>query len=307
MSSKFLFQTLSVSLSFFLFYNTSIAQSCCDTDENVDLCYLSGADFCGNSGFCAEYSLDGDWMINALTAKLESANNFGPNGTVDCELELKKLDDVPSVQSINDCGCDIIFLPNVFVDPNTNIQNLDETYIPEYILQNIFDWSLECDNNLVIAAQAEAGLWGYTMQNANVNPNTPVVGTTLNSIFDGPFGMLDFFNQGGTYQGVFTSTPSTGIEVLANDANGNITVARDVFTNDIVVGDIGIFCSGGAGEVSPGPNILNNNDILICNMFALACQLAMESNRVTVTHENMPWRNGYPARWADSRLRWYFY
>ena len=288
MSSNPLLQLLFCSLTIFLFYNSSTAQSCCDTDENVDLCYLSGADFCGNGGSCAEYSLDGDWMVNALRAKLESANNFGPDGTVDCMLELKELEDVPSVQSIHDCGCDIIFLPNVFVDPVTNVQNLNETYIPEYILQNIFDWSLECDNNLVIAAQAEAGLWGYTMQNANVNPNTPVAGTTLNSIFDGPFGMLDFFNQGGSYQGVFTNTPGTGIEVLANDANGNVTVARDVYTNDIVVGDIGIFCSGGAGEVSPGPNILNNNDILICNMFALACQLAMESNRVTVTHEICP-------------------
>lgn len=285
MTTKSLFFITTLTLVFF--YNTLNAQSCCDNDDKVDLCYLSGADWCGNGGFCPEYSLDGDWMVNALTAKLQSPDNFGPDGIVDCNLNLKKLDDVPTIQTLHDCGCDIVFLPNVFVDPVTNAQNLDETYIPEYILQNIYDWSLLCDNNLVIATQAEANLWGYTMQNANVNPNTAVAGTTLNSIFDGPFGMLNSFNQGGAYQGVFTGTPSTGMEILANDANGNVTAARDIFTNDIVVGDIGIFCTG-PGDVSVGPNIVNNNDIFVCNIFALACQLAFESNKTTVVHEICP-------------------
>jgi gliding motility-associated-like protein len=264
------------------------AQNCCDNDEDVDLCYLSGADYCGFGGSCADYSLDGLFMINALTAKLNSPANFGPGGTVDCNLELKELEDVSSVQAITDCGCDVIFLPNVFSEPGTGDLNLEETYIPEPILQNIYDWSLECTNNLVIATQAEANLWGYTTENANINPNTPVAGTSLNTIFEGPFGSLDFFNQGGTYQGVFTGTPGTGIEVLANDALGNPTAALDLFTNDIVVGDIGIFCSGGAGQVSPGAGINNNNDILICNIFALACQLAVEANRVSVNYEICP-------------------
>lgn len=251
--------------------------NCCDADGVVDLCYLSGADFCGNSGSCPEYSLDGAFMQNALTQKLNSSANFGPNGVVDCNMELKELTDVSSVQAINDCGCDIIFLPSVFVDPVTNQQNLDVTFIPDPIMQNIYDWSLECDNNIVIATQGEANQWGYTTQNQNQNPNTPVAGTSLNAIFDGPFGSLNSFNQGGSYQGVFTGVPATGIEVLANDANGNPTVGLDLFSNDIVVGDIGIFCSGGAGVVSSGPGVNNNNDILILNIFALACELSGET------------------------------
>lgn len=288
---KKLLYPLPVLFLFLVSTSSLLAQPCCDTDGVADLCYLSGADYCGsNSGSCFEYSLDGNWMINALTAKLISPNNFGPNGTVKCELELKKLepDNVSSVQAINDCGCDIIFLPNVFVEPGTNIQNLDTSYIPVPILQNIYDWSVQCDNNLVIATQAEAEIWGYTMQNANVNPNTPVTGTSLFTIFDGPFGSLGFFNQGGAYQGVFTETPATGHEVLAHDANENTTAALDLATNDIVVGDIGIFCSGGAGVVSPGPNILNNNDILICNLFALACQLAEEASSSLAVYEICP-------------------
>ncbi len=275
---------------FYLFMVPANAQNCCDVDGNVDLCYLSGEDYCGsNIGNCFGYSLDGMFMIDALTAKLTSPDNFGVNGIVDCELELIELTDVSSVMAINDAGCDIIFLPNVFIEPGTNIMDLSQSFIPEEILQNVYDWSLQCSNNLVIATQGEANIWGYTTSNSNLNPNTPIPGTSLNSIFEGAFGSLDLFNQGGTFQGVFTGTPpSSEYEVLANDANNNPTVVLDLVSNDIIVGDIGIFCSGGAGVVSPGPGINNNNDILICNMFALACELAQEANKVTVTHELCP-------------------
>lgn len=266
------------------------AQNCCDVDEEVDLCYLSGADYCGsNLGTCYGYSLDGTFMVNALTAKLTSPDNFGPEGIVNCDLELIELEDVSTVQAINDVGCDIIFLPNVFIEPGTNIMDLSQSFIPEEVLQNIYDWSLQCSNNLVIATQGEANIWGYTTTNSNVNPNTPIPGTSLNSIFEGAFGTLNSFNQGGSFQGVFTGTPpATEYEVLAHDANNNPTVVLDLVSNDIIVGDIGIFCSGGAGVVSAGSGINNNNDILICNIFALACELAQEANKVTVTYELCP-------------------
>ena len=261
------------------------AQDCCDIDDLLDLCYLSGADYCGSGGGCPAYSMDGANMINALVLKLTSSDNFGPNGTVECEFNLKKLEDVSSVQAIRNCNCDMIFMPSVFSDPVTNNISLTESYIPQPIIQNIYDWSLECENNLVISTQAEANLWGYTTEDANVNPNTPIPGTSFNSIFDGPFGSVDFFSQGGSFQGVFTGTPSTGFEFLAQDANGNPTVAIDEVSNDIVLGDIGIFLSGGAGAVSTGPAINNNNDILVCNLFALACALAEQEVRTRVSEE----------------------
>ncbi len=278
---RFSFFVIAILLKLTFLTDVLKAQDCCDIDGDVDLCYLSGADYCASNTFnCFGYSLDGIWMNNALQAKLTSPANFGPNGTVDCELNLKKLEssDVASVQAINDCGCDMIFVPNVFVEPGTNILNLDTSYIPVPVLQTIYDWSIECENNLVILTQNEANIWGYVSENANVNPNTPVAGTSLFTIFDGPFGSLDEFSQGGAYQGVFTQTPPTGHEVLARDANQNPTAALDLFTNDIVVGDVGIFCSGGAGVVTAGPNIVNNNDILICNLFALACQITEEQS-----------------------------
>jgi hypothetical protein len=191
-----------LTLTIFLIALDLNAQNCCDVDGNVDLCYLSGEDYCGsNIGNCFGYSLDGTFMVDALTAKLTSPDNFGPDGIVDCELELIPLDDVSSVMAINDAGCDIIFLPNVFIEPGTNIMDLGQSFIPEEILQNVYDWSLQCSNNLVIASQGEANIWGYTTTNSNVNPNTPIPGTSLNSIFEGAFGALDQFNQGGTFPG----------------------------------------------------------------------------------------------------------
>lgn len=251
-----------------------LAQSCCDMDETINLCYLSAADYCAtNDNFCYEYSLDGEFMVGALAEKLLSPANYGDNGVVNCNLVLKKLSNITSVQTINNNGCDIVFLPVVSLDPNTLTSDPQQTFIPENVISAVYDWSLECDNNLVVVSQAEAAYWGYTMENANQNPNTPLPGASL-SIFDGPFGSLPFFEQGGSFQGVFTSTPASGVEILANDANGNPTVGLDLATNDIVVGDIGIFCSGGAGVVTSGAGVLNYNDILVCNIFALACELA---------------------------------
>ena len=261
------------------------AQDCCDIDDQLDLCYLSGADYCGNGGSCDGYSIDGNFMVNALVAKLISLTNFGPNGVVNCEFNLKKLEDVSSVQAINNCNCDMIFMPAVISDPVTGTINSAETYMPQPILQNVYDWSLECESNLVIVSQGEAQQWGYITEDANVNPNTPILGTSFNSIFDGPFGSVNSFQQGGTFQGVFTATPSTGFEFLAQDANGNPTVAIDEVSNDIVLGDIGILMSGGAGAISTGPGISNNNDILACNLFALACALADQEVRTSINYE----------------------
>lgn len=253
------------------------AQSCCDTVSVINLCYLSAQDYCvSNVGNCTGYSLDGNTMTGGLVPKLLASANFGPNGTVDCQIQLRKLENVSNVQAINDQECSIIFLPNSFVTPGIQSMNLDTTFIPAGVLATVKAWSLECPQNLVIATQGEATFWGYKVQNANINPNTPAPGPVPLNIFNGPFGSLNQFFQGGSYQGVFTATPPTGMIPLAVDAQGNITVCLDLATNDIMLGDIGIFCSGGAGPISQGPGIFNSNDRLACNIFALACAIASQ-------------------------------
>jgi len=255
-------------------------QSCCSSKEKITLCYLSAADYCfSNNGRCHEYSLDGENMNQSLAVKLASSDNFGANGVVDCEFDFKQLGTINNIQSINDCDCDIVFLPAVFVDTVTNQVNNNLSFMPGAVLQTVREWSVDCPSNLVIASQGESRNWGYELANANQNPNSPVAGTVFGSIFDGPFGSINSFEQGGSYQGVFTQIPTTGAEVLATDSRGRPTIVYDEATGDLIAGDIGIFCNG-PGDVTVGSQVTTNNDILVCNIFALACRLA-ESTRFT--------------------------
>ncbi|MEQ8706354.1 MAG: gliding motility-associated C-terminal domain-containing protein [Phaeodactylibacter sp.] len=247
----------------------------CQEEEEITVCYLSKQDYCGAFGANCEYTFDGAFFENGLVAKLQNPTLFGENG-ISCDLELKRAEpsDLSSVQAINDCGCDIIFVGQFLVLNEFGQPDLTQSAVPTQTLNNIRDWSLACESNLVIVTQAEARPWGYITANQNINPNTPEDEISVSSIFDGPFGSLSFFNQGGSYQGVFTGLPTTGFEILANDVTGAPTVALDEATNDIILGDVGILCSNGAGEISLGNSIVNNNDILATNIFALGCRIA---------------------------------
>ena len=247
----------------------------CKEEEEITVCYLSNQDYCGAFGANCEYTFDGAFFEGGLVAKLQNPALFGPGG-ISCDLELKRAtpSDLSSVQAINDCGCDMFFVGQFLVLNEFGQPDLSQSAVPTATLNTIRDWSLACESNLVIVTQAEAAPWGYVTANQNINPNTPEEGVSVSSIFDGPFGSLDFFNQGGSFQGVFTELPSIGFEILANDVVGAPTVALDEATNDIILGDVGILCSNGAGEVSLGNSILNNNDILAANIFALGCRIA---------------------------------
>ncbi|MCB9287615.1 MAG: gliding motility-associated C-terminal domain-containing protein [Lewinellaceae bacterium] len=247
----------------------------CEQQETIKVCYISGDDYCdaGLSSLFCEYSLDGAFMEPGLVAKLRSAQNFGPSGIASCGMELKKLPPVAGVETLDSCGCDIVFIGQFPRVSPSGVPDLSVSLVPEAVLESIREWSAVCESNLVIVTQAEANPWGYTTENENVNPNWPA-GQVSISIFDGPFGSLSGFQQGGSFQGVFTQIPSSGAEILAEDALGRPTVVLDAATNDIILADIGILCSGEAGQVSEGAGVLNNNDVLACNLFALGCQIA---------------------------------
>ena len=213
-------------------------------------------------------------MESALTSKIESPNNFGANGIVDCDIELKPLRDYSSVEAIEACGCDIVFTGSFPVDTISTSINSEVTSVPLPVLNTIREWSLKCSYNLVIVSQKEAAPWGYTIENENRNPNTALAGTTVSSIFDGPFGSISQFQQGGTFQGVITALPELGGEILALDRRDQPTVVLDTETNDLILGDIGILSGNGAGRVSSGNSITNDNDILAANIFALGCRIA---------------------------------
>lgn len=129
--------------------------------------------------------------------------------------------------------------------------------------------------------QGETTRWGYEIENANVNPNTPGAISTPN-IFNGVFGSITNVNQGGSFQANFSTLPSTGATILAQDVQGRPTIVLDIATNDILMSDVGLVCNG-AGDVTVSPNIQNNNDIFVCNVFALGCEIASSITEESAT------------------------
>lgn len=260
-------------MSLFL-YHFLLAQENCDCNETteVTLCYVSNAEYCSNGIIC-EYALDGNFMTG-LNAKLNNPALFGENGISNCNLNIKPLSPVTGVQSIYDDGCEMVFVCS-FAE-RFGVNDISESSaIPDEVLQDIKSWSLDCERNIAIVTQGEARAWGYTIRNENVNPNIAVENNNFISLFDGIFGSVETYNQGGTYQGVIIEGPETGFITLGNDAAGKPGFVVDSLTNDLILGDIGIFCSGGAGSVSESPNVNNANDILVSNIFTLSCQLAI--------------------------------
>jgi gliding motility-associated-like protein len=266
---------LLTAMMFCIGYKAKAQISCdCNKTNQITVCYLTKEEYCSGYDGC-QHSLDGAFMIDYLVPKLLNPKNYGPGGISKCKLNLKKIINLKSTKEINKANCDIFFVGSFAVDTISNNVNSDKTSVPTNVLKYIKTWSEECESNLVIVSQAEATPWGYTIENRNFNPNKAIVDPSKFNIFTGNFGGLVSFDQGGSYQGVITKTPTTGHEILAQDANKKPTVAFDLLTKDFILGDIGILC-GQAGKLSYGPDVqlLNGNDVLAANIFSLACEIS---------------------------------
>ncbi len=274
---------------FLLQYACVYAQVDCD-NVVVTICYLPDEIYCErnpNQSGCG-YALDGRLMANSLARKLNNPNNFGDLGVVSCPIALSPLNETITVEYIEDQDCDMIFTGNFIIDTlNSNNISGDITSLSDNLLNEIKEWSTRESTNLVITTQAEAAIWGYEIENRNQNPNTSNGNSLGESLFNGPFGFVPRFDQGGTYTGVITQGPSTGFEILGIDNNDRPTIVLDNATNDIIVGDIGVFCGSGAGAMSDGANINNNNDRLVANIFGLGCIIA-SSTSINVTVDLCP-------------------
>ena len=253
----------------------SSAQDCdCKNGEKITVCYYSTNEFCPPDTEC-RYTLDGDFMVNSLNAKLQNTNLFGPEGISKCPIVLEQVRDVNTVAYLEQKECNIMFI-GVFTDFDFQNGSFIPTSIPQSDLFTIKEWSTKCPANLTIVSQIEAEPWGYEFEDLNENPNYPDPDFTDYSIFNGTFGEISSFSQGGTFQGIFTAYPTTGYSVLARDRNDEPTIVLDSITNDIILGDIGMLCNG-PGPLSVSPNILNDSDILACNLFDLGCKIATNS------------------------------
>jgi outer membrane protein OmpA-like peptidoglycan-associated protein len=233
--------------------------------QTLRVCYIPEIRNKFNDG---GYTFNGKHMVDNSTVKLTDPSNFGPNGVVKTSIVTVPLNDNPISQyTISKANCDAIFVGG-FGHWDGFTLNGSALAIPELI--TIRNWSLEKNTNLVVVSQNEAGVWGYYNVNGNTFPNKPTLEGRASTVFNGPFGKVDFFKQGGAYQGSISGGNSVP---LSTDFENRVTIALDKPTNDILLGDVDILTD--LGGISYGSAIRNANDILFANIWAYAVELAV--------------------------------
>ena len=165
---------------------------------------------------------------------------------------------------------DNLNLDAVFIGGIDQIPTIS-SYLSDTEFTAIRDWSSGL-NKTVIATQAAATKWGRTLTATNTNPNTPTTIGNSTSIFNGPFGKVSSFNQGGSYQAIFNANISSNDVVLAVDQNKERVVLKNASHNDILISDVDILTTN--GNVSSGDGISNDNDRLALNLIYTAIPLS---------------------------------
>lgn len=241
------------------------ACDCTLSGDAIVIGYIPNARCNGDCG----YTFDGPMMADYSRPKLANPDNFGVDGVVSCGITFVPVSTI-TADNIERLGCDIFFVGGFggvacgYFTPNQ---------ISSAELAEIRKWSLRSEKNLAIVTQVNAIAWGYTPLSVPNNTNVPTAAGWDSPVFDGPFGRVEQFTQGGCYMGGFSGFPTTGHTALAVDATDDklVTIAVDDETNDLMMGDVDMF--GYLGNISYGPEMANPNDILLGNIMSLACQL----------------------------------
>lgn len=275
----FSFRSFSPLIIVFLFLNFQ------GLSQSLKVCYIPNSRHTsGDNG----YTFDGIYMSGSSTQKLINLNNFGPNGTVKKTIVLVPLTDKPiTTSTISKAECGAIFVGS-FYDNDITAAELNAIKI----------WSVQNVTNLVVVTQAETIPWGYKNENGNTNPNKPTVAGLETRIFNGPFGKVESFSQGGSYQGSLSGGSST---ILATDAQNKATILLDIPTGDIILGDVDILTT--LGGITTGSTVTNNNDKLFANIWAYATDLTATDQSLVTTAGTVFLDNGSGSGIAENCIR----
>lgn len=208
------------------------------------------------------YTFDGQYMAASGAAKLLNTNNFGEKGIVKQPITLILLKDIPiSSATLSKANCGAVFV-GMFYDP----QSPDVIKLSE--LSAIREWSLQKKENLAVICESHAAVWDYERMDSESKISLATADGEKTKIFDGPFGKVSRFVQGGHAIGWLKGGSPV---VLSKNEQGNPSMAYDKITGDIILGDVDILTS--LGGISPGQSINNENDILFANIWAYAMDL----------------------------------
>ncbi|KMQ65043.1 hypothetical protein ACM46_12675 [Chryseobacterium angstadtii] len=248
-----------------------VENSCALSGQTIRVGYIQDSrDLDTQTGFHG-YTFDGMYMSGSSALKLTNPANFGPSGTVKADIVLVPITDNPITKaSITSLNLNAVFLGG--------IDNGSSSYLSDSELLAIKDWSNDSLKNFVISTQFQTKAWGADIISGNVNPDFPVGIAGSTKIFSGPFGSINSFNQGGSFQAYFSSgTTSCFANTIAVDRNNRPVIYFDAVYNDLLVADVDIFTV--VGGITPGSAITSNSDRLFANIWAfVASQSACAGN-----------------------------
>lgn len=243
--------------------------------SSINVCYVPSAKMTSGTGW---YTFDGADMKTTSAVKLQCAANFGLGGTVSpTQIFLVSLGTgAYSVAQLNALNCNVVFTGS----DNTAVGSALPAGVSVADVQAIYNWSLLKPSNVAIVNQgymATAGTWGYTTGNGTLNVTNQATTAGLQTkIFDGPFGLVTSYSQGGGYQGIITNpltcAQGTVLSVKGTSSSSPPVIVLDNPSNDILAGDIDIFTD--LGGITTGCGVTSANDRLFMNTFAYVVQLA---------------------------------
>ena len=213
------------------------------------------------------YTLDGDYMVAAVE-KLTNSANFSKSGKVKTAITIDSV--APKVGDLTPAvlaGLDVFF-----IGWHTEAGNV----LDSAEMAALTDWVnaggiliATCDDSI---HDAVCDSFGYPVSNTVAGPTVPsAVGATHKLFKGGAFGDVSSVEMRGNI-GYFAAP--AGAKVLGQDqATGNATILeRDYGAGTVIfLSDVDMLTTYGA--VTPGPDINNDNDRFLGNLFEYATGL----------------------------------
>lgn len=216
------------------------------------------------------YGIGGSQMTFA-DDKLTNLANFGPSGTFKATLNLVSIDPSNVTKAnLNAQGCNIF---QVSGNNNDSGSGTSLAALNQAQKEALLEWSVASPSNVVFGFQGLITTWtDHIGVQGTSNPTSNT--SDGRAIFNGPFGTVTQFNQGGGYQGYIQLGTSKSC-VIMQDNNGNPVGIVDFATQDIFIADFDLFSE--LGSLTNNAGISSASDIMLGNIYAFMAQYVLEA------------------------------
>lgn len=207
------------------------------------------------------YNLNGNFFTFA-DDKLLNPANFGDNGVS------------RFVFTLHNFGTGAITEAALIANGCQIFQTSQENEFNATEHAEIGNWAQRMDHVLLTSQQNVVNIVGpeYPNSNGNTNPNS--LTDVGENVVNGPFGDIPPFNQGGTYQGAFSSYPEEDACVIIEDAAMRPTGLLNRSTGDFYLADADLLSE--LGGLTSNNGISSSTDILFANLYHSMSRLIVE-------------------------------